>query len=78
MTTALLESPLSLFGDERRLREARQLRPARGRGLTLEELLDRRLRSAQAGEAPECPVCRARMHAEAGTARCSGCGSTLS
>jgi hypothetical protein len=72
MTTALLESPLSLFG------EARRLRPAGGRGITLEELLERTLRSAQAGEAAECPVCRARMHAENGAAHCSGCGSTLS
>jgi hypothetical protein len=72
MTTALLESPLSLFG------EARRLRPAGGGGITLEELLERTLRSAQAGAAVECPVCRARMHVEDGAARCSGCGSTLS
>ena len=72
MTTALLESPLALFS------EARRLRPAGGRGSTLEELLDSTLRSAQAGGAPECPVCHARMHAEQGAARCSGCGSTLS
>ena len=72
MTTALLESPLSLFG------EARRLRPADGRGITLEELLEDTLRSAQAGGAAECPVCHARMHAEDGAARCSGCGSTLS
>jgi hypothetical protein len=72
MTTALLESPLSLFS------EARRLRPAGGRGITLEELLENTLRSAQAGGAPECPVCRAQMHAEDGAARCSGCGSTLS
>ena len=72
MTTALLESPLSLFG------EAGRLRPAGGRGCTLEELLESTLRSAQAGGVAECPVCRARMHAEDGAARCSGCGSTLS
>jgi hypothetical protein len=71
MTTALLESPMSLFG------EARRLRPAGGRGSTLEELLESTLRSAQAGGAAECPVCHARMHAEGGAARCSGCGSTL-
>ena len=71
MTTALLESPRSLFG------EARRLRPAGGRGITLEELLESTLRSAQAGAAAECPVCHARMHAENGGARCSGCGSTL-
>jgi hypothetical protein len=72
MTTALHESPLSLFG------EARRLRPAEGRGITLEELLDRTLWSAQAGEAAECPVCHALMHAEDGGVRCTGCGSTLS
>ena len=72
MTTALLESPLSLFG------AARRLRPAGGSGCTLEELLERTLRSAQAEGAAECPVCRARMHAEDGAARCSGCGATLS
>jgi hypothetical protein len=72
MTTALLESPLSLFG------EARRVRPAGGRGITLEELLESALRSAQAGGPAECPVCHARMHAEEGTARCSGCGSTVS
>ena len=72
MTTALLESPLSPFG------EARRVRPAGGRGITLEELLESALRSAQAGALAECPVCHARMHAEEGTARCSGCGSTVS
>jgi tRNA(Ile2) C34 agmatinyltransferase TiaS len=72
MTTALLESPLPLFG------EARRLRPAGGRGITLEELLESTLRSAQAGVTAQCPVCHARMHAEDGAARCSGCGSTLS
>ena len=72
MTTALLESPLSLFG------EARRRRPAGGRGSTLEELLESTLRSATAGGTAECPVCRARMHAENGAAHCSGCGSTLS
>jgi hypothetical protein len=72
MTTALLESPLSLFG------EPRPVRPAGGPGITLEELLESTLRSAQAGGLAECPVCRARMHAEEGAARCSGCGSTVS
>jgi hypothetical protein len=72
MTTALLESPLSLFGD------ARRLRPARGRDMTLEELLETTLRSARAGAVAECPLCSARMRPENGAARCSGCGSTLS
>jgi hypothetical protein len=72
MTTALLESRPSLFG------EARRMRPAKGRGITLEELLESTLRSARAGGTAECPVCHAPMHAEDGAARCSGCGSTLS
>jgi hypothetical protein len=72
MNTALLESPLSLFG------EARRSRPAGGRGITLEERLECVLRSVQADGVAECPVCRAQMRAEDGAARCSGCGSTLS
>jgi hypothetical protein len=72
MTTALLESPQSLFG------EARRLRPAGGRGITLEEILEGTLRSALAGAVAECPVCRGRMRAEDGVVRCSGCGSALS
>ena len=72
MTTALLESPLSMFG------EARRSRPAAGAGTTLEEVLERTLRSARTDGVAECPVCRARMHGEGDAARCSGCGSTLS
>jgi hypothetical protein len=72
MTTALFESPLPVFG------EARRLRPAGGSEISLEELLDRTLRSARADGVAECPVCRARMHPEGGGARCSGRGSTLS
>ena len=72
MTTALLESPPSPFA------EARRLRPAGGRGITLEERLESTLRSVQADGVGECPVCRAQMRAEDGAARCSGCGSTLS
>jgi hypothetical protein len=71
MTTALLESPLSLFA------EAGRIRPAGGRGMTLEERLDAALRSARADGVGECPVCRAPMVPEHGAARCSGCGSTL-
>jgi tRNA(Ile2) C34 agmatinyltransferase TiaS len=71
MTTALIESPLPLFG------EARRPRPAGGRGITLEELLETTLRSARTSGVAECPVCRARMHAQDGAARCPGCGSTL-
>jgi hypothetical protein len=71
MTTAMLESPLSLFAQTRRSL------PAGGRGITLEERLESTLRSAQAHGVAECPVCRAGMQAEGGVARCSGCGSTL-
>jgi hypothetical protein len=72
MTTALLESPPSPFG------EARRCRPEGGREITLEERLESALCSVRADGTAECPVCRAQMHAENGAARCSGCGSTLS
>jgi tRNA(Ile2) C34 agmatinyltransferase TiaS len=72
MTTALLESPLSLFG------EARASHAAGGRGITLEECLESALRSVHAEGVAECPVCRGRMEAEGAAARCSRCGSTLS
>jgi tRNA(Ile2) C34 agmatinyltransferase TiaS len=72
MTTALAESPLSVFGEKRRLQ------PADGSESALEELLYRTLRSARAQGVAECPMCRARMHSVGDAARCSGCGSTLS
>jgi tRNA(Ile2) C34 agmatinyltransferase TiaS len=72
MTTALLESPLSVFG------EARRSRPADGSGITLEELLEGTLGSVRTEGVAECPMCRGRMHVENGAARCSGCGSTIS
>jgi tRNA(Ile2) C34 agmatinyltransferase TiaS len=72
MTTALLESPPSPFA------QARQSQPAGGSGITLEELLERTLRSARTDGSAECPVCRAEMYAKEGAGRCSGCGSTLS
>ena len=71
MTTALLEPPLSLFGDPCRPR------PAGGSGGTLDELLERTLHSVRTDGSAECPVCRAAMHAEDGAAQCSGCSSTL-
>jgi ribosomal protein L37AE/L43A len=74
VTGALLESPPSLFAEERR----RGAGPAGGRGLTLEERLESALRAVRADGRAECPVCHATMRAEAGAARCSGCGSTLS
>jgi tRNA(Ile2) C34 agmatinyltransferase TiaS len=72
MTTALLESPLSLFGEPSRTRSAG------GPGSTLEEVLERTLRSVRTDGSAECPVCGAQMHAAEAAARCSGCGSTLS
>ena len=71
MSTALLESPLSLFAP------APRSRPAGGRGLTLEERLEAAWRAARAEGVADCPVCRARLHADGEAARCSGCGSTL-
>jgi hypothetical protein len=72
MTTAMLESPLSLFG------EARRSGPPAGARITLEELLEGTLRSAWTDGLAECPVCHARMEVEGEVAHCSGCGSTLS
>ena len=51
-------------------------------GLTLEELLNRTLRTARAQGSAECPVCRATMtstRAGAGdvVVVCGGCGSRL-
>ncbi|MGH2715747.1 MAG: hypothetical protein ACRDM7_18020 [Thermoleophilaceae bacterium] len=71
MSTALMESPQSLLAGTSRNR------PADGRGITLEELLESSWRAAQAEGLAECPVCHATMRAEDGAARCSGCGSTL-
>jgi hypothetical protein len=72
MTSALLESPLSLFA------ETRRARPAGGGGTTLEERLDEAWRAVRAEGQAECPVCRARMRLQDGAGRCTGCGSTLS
>ena len=71
MTSALLESPLSLFA------EARRSQPAGGRGITLEERLEHAWRAVHAEGLAECPVCHAGMRAEGSAARCAGCGSTL-
>jgi hypothetical protein len=72
MTTALLESPLSLFA------EARRRQPAGGRGMTLEERLEGAWRAVKAGGQAACPVCSGAMRAEDGAVRCTCCGSTLS
>jgi hypothetical protein len=71
MSTALLESPLSLFG------ETRRPRPAGGGGVTLEERLEAAWRAVQTEGAAECPVCQAGMRRDGAAARCTGCGSTL-
>jgi hypothetical protein len=78
MSTALLESPLSLS------KPALRSRAAGGPGLTLEERLEAAWRGAQAEGVAECPVCRARMQPEGEPqgqgrpVRCLDCGSTLS
>jgi hypothetical protein len=72
MTSALLESPLSLFAEARRPGAA-----GRG-GQTLEERLETAWRAAQTEGTAECPVCRAGMRREGAAARCTGCGTTLS
>ncbi len=72
MTSALLESPpISLFA------EARRADVAGGRGITLEERLERTLRAVQAEGDAQCPVCHASMQLEGHAGRCTGCGSTL-
>jgi hypothetical protein len=71
MTSALLESPLSLFA------ESRRPDPAGGRGATLEERLAQALRAVRAGGQTECPVCESPMCLEGAAGRCTGCGSTL-
>jgi hypothetical protein len=72
VTTAVLESPLSLFAQASRPREGGAPRP------TLEERLEATWRAARRDGHAGCPVCEAVMRHESGTARCSGCGSTLS
>jgi tRNA(Ile2) C34 agmatinyltransferase TiaS len=71
MTSALLETPLSL------LDEPRGAGLAFGRGTTLEERLEQALNRVRAERQAECPVCRAPMRLEGAAGRCTGCGSTL-
>jgi tRNA(Ile2) C34 agmatinyltransferase TiaS len=72
MTSALLESPpISLFA------EARRADAAGGRGITLEQRLERTLRAVQSEGKAQCPVCHASMRLEGHAGRCTGCGSTL-
>lgn len=72
MTPAVLEAPQSL------LREAKAARRHGPRRLSLEERLSATWSAVSAGAAAECPVCRASMRLADGSARCCGCGSTLS
>ena len=71
MTAAQLEPPQPLFA------EARRFRPADRPGTTLEERLESALRAVRSEGLAECPVCRAGMRAEGGSACCTGCGATL-
>jgi hypothetical protein len=63
MSPAVLEAPTPVF--------------TRGRGPTLEELLEGRWRAAHSDGEAACPVCEAPMQLEGEQARCGGCGATL-
>ena len=78
---------LALIGGDRQRGEVLDLeRPRRERAncsdggrLTLEQRLDGVWEGLHAAGAADCPVCGARMEgAGDGTARCGGCGSSLS
>jgi hypothetical protein len=71
MTATLLESPLSLFAEHRRIGSAG------GHRATLEERLDATWRAVLTGGEAECPVCHGTMRRENGAGRCTGCGSML-
>jgi ribosomal protein L37AE/L43A len=71
VSTALIDSPHSLFG------EASTPRPSGGPRMTLEERLDAVLHAARSEGRAECPVCHATMRHDRGAARCSGCGSAV-
>ena len=49
-----------------------------GGRLTLEQRLDSVWEGLHAGGAPDCPVCRARLHPGGRLGHCGGCGSILS
>ena len=71
MSTSLIDSPHSLFG------EASRPSASGGPRMTLEERLDAVLHAARSEGRAECPVCHATMRHDAGAARCSDCGSAL-
>jgi hypothetical protein len=71
MTSAVLESPLSLFAESHRVGTPGD------RGATLEERLERALGAVRAEGVAECPVCQATMRLDDGAGRCTGCGSAL-
>ena len=77
MSSALIASPLSLFGEASRPRPAGGHRPSGGPRITLEERLDAVLHAARTEGRAECPVCHATMRHERGAAHCSGCGAAL-
>jgi hypothetical protein len=72
VTTASIESPLSLFA------EASRSPRAGGRPTTLEERLDATWGSLRHGGAAECPICHTSMRLDGGIGRCPSCGSNLS
>ena len=72
MTSALIESPLSLFA------EANRTGRAGGRRTTLEERLDAAWRSLRHDGAADCPICHTPMRLDRGIGRCPSCGSSLS
>jgi hypothetical protein len=71
VSTALIDSPHSLFG------EASTPRPSGGPRMTLEERLDAVLQTARSEGRAECPVCHATMRGRDGAASCGGCGAEL-
>jgi hypothetical protein len=79
MSAAVLEAPATLFAQPHEAGRAGGQTDGRsgGRGTTLAELLDDTWRAARGGAEAECPMCHAPMHLHTGTARCAGCGTTL-
>ena len=71
MSATLTKPPLRLL-DNLRLASSGARRP------TLEQTLERAWHDARAGDAAECPLCRAPMAMRAAEAECSGCGTRLS
>jgi hypothetical protein len=67
------------FDLDQRLRRERSTNCSDGGRLTLEQRLDGVWEGLHAAGVADCPVCSARMEGSGdGSARCGGCGSTLS